>query len=183
MAKFEDAIKYLIDHEVLKKADGSIISFTNDPNDPGGATNWGITLVSLVAAGWDIDHDGDVDVDDVKALTEPKAEEYYRKFWWNRFRFGEIVSQEVANKVFDTAVNMGARFAIKFLQQAVNMLGFSIAVDGGVGLVTLRTVNACDPLEVLRHFREFQKERYLQLIAKNSKLAKYRNGWLKRAMV
>ena len=48
--------------------------FVNDPDDPGGATNLGVTLATARRLGLDKDGDGDVDVADVKRLTPADAE-------------------------------------------------------------------------------------------------------------
>lgn len=43
--------------------------YVNDPGDPGGATNFGVTIHTMRRLGLDLDRDGDVDAFDVRALT------------------------------------------------------------------------------------------------------------------
>ena len=51
--------------EIVRREGG----FVNDPDDPGGATNHGVTLATLRGLKADLTGDGRVDVADVKALT------------------------------------------------------------------------------------------------------------------
>ena len=47
--------------------------FVNDPDDPGGATNFGVTIHTMRSLGLDLDGDGLVGVSDVRALTRDQA--------------------------------------------------------------------------------------------------------------
>ncbi|MCB1366762.1 MAG: peptidoglycan-binding protein, partial [Rhodobacteraceae bacterium] len=58
--------------------------YVNDPNDPGGATNYGVTIHTMRRLGLDLDGDGDVDAADVRALPRARAvaifiEHYYQR--------------------------------------------------------------------------------------------------------
>src|SRR3954463_3182285 len=104
MADFKEAIDILIEHEGSK--------FTNIHGDPGGPTKWGITLRSAQEDNLDVDHDGDVDIDDVKGLTLEQAEDYYKRKWW--LPAYDSMTQLTATKVCDTAINTGRDRAHKF---------------------------------------------------------------------
>jgi len=94
--------------------------FSNDKSDPGGATNYGISLRFLKSAGIDIDGDGDTDLDDILALDEPKSREIYRQYFWNKYHYSRINNEDIAKKIFDMTVNMGASRSHKIAQISVN---------------------------------------------------------------
>ena len=54
-----------IAQEILKAEGG----FVNDPDDPGGPTNYGVTLKALKRLGHDLNQDGRVDIADLKQLS------------------------------------------------------------------------------------------------------------------
>ena len=69
-----------IAQEILKAEGG----FVNDPDDPGGPTNYGVTLKTLKQLGNDLNQDGRVDIADLKQLSSTQAvqifvQEYFYK--------------------------------------------------------------------------------------------------------
>lgn len=165
--------------------------FVNDPDDPGGATNFGISLRWLAQAGeldldgdgladGDIDLDGDVDVDDIRAMTREDAAFFYRSHWWDRHDYGAF-HLTIGTKVFDLSVNMGARQAHKVLQRACRACGHHIADDGILGPITRSTVNGIPPQDLIIALREAAAGFYRSLIAARPALGKYERGWLNRA--
>lgn len=182
MSVFDIAIIPVLDHEG---------GFVNNPNDPGGATNWGVSLRWLKSLGdmdgdgWmdgDLDHDGDVDIDDVRNMTQKEAVRFYFTHFWAKYRYYLIPDQRVATKVFDLTVNMGSRQSHKLLQRATRSLGHHIADDGIIGPITLRTINQCDINVLLAAQRSEAAGFYRMLIAlKPHKRSEYEDGWLRRA--
>ena len=51
----------------------------NDPDNPGGATNFGVTIHTMRRLGLDFDHDGDVDKHDVQMLGRAQAVDLFIK--------------------------------------------------------------------------------------------------------
>lgn len=73
----------------------------NHPRDPGGATNWGITLATLAA------HRGRaVGVEGVRALSRDEARAIYRKKYWQPIR-GDAIPAGIDLATMDPAVNSG----------------------------------------------------------------------------
>lgn len=117
--------------------------FVNDPRDPGGATNFGVSLSEvkrMEAAGtlsgvwrrrFDADHDGVIDEKDVRLWDVALAKDFYREFYWNPVRGSELPAS-IATMLFDSAVNEGVQKAAMHLQKALR-----VQVDGKVGPKTI----------------------------------------------
>ena len=119
--------------------------YVNDPDDPGGATKYGVTLGTLRRLGRDLTGDGVFGVSDVKALTRAQA---VAIFITNYFHAPKIDLLPVALQasVFDMYVNAGAN-AVKVLQRLLTRLGFPCVDDGGIGPQTLRAAQAAEGAE------------------------------------
>ena len=105
--------------------------FSDDPRDPGGATNYGITLATLR------DWSGDPGLGPaaVQNIGMPTVDSIYRADYWNRV-LGDSLPPGVDLSVFDHGVNAGPAASVRLLQQALGFTG--TAVDGAVGPITLR---------------------------------------------
>ena len=112
--------------------------FVDDPDDPGGATKYGVTLNTLRRLGGDVSGDGRVDGADVRRLTEAQAVEIYLDHYFQRPGIGAL-PEAVQASVFDMYVNAGAN-AVKILQRLCSQMGFSCVDDGVIGPQTLRAV-------------------------------------------
>ncbi|MFD1912299.1 holin-associated N-acetylmuramidase [Halodurantibacterium flavum] len=110
--------------------------FVNDPDDPGGATNWGVTVHTMRRLGIDLNRDGKVDAADVRLLSRDQAVEIYMEHYFRRPRIADLAPALHAT-VFDMHVNAGTN-AFRLLQQLFADMGFEIAVDGAVGPQTIR---------------------------------------------
>lgn len=182
MAHFDAAIRFVLAHEG---------GFSDDPVDPGGITNYGISLRFLIKAGdldrdgvldGDIDGDGDVDADDIRAMTKAAAGALYRLHFWDRYGYSQVVAQQIATKIFDTCVNMGPGRAHRIAQTAVNRVGSTLLkVDGAIGPKTIAGINGCFAPLLMGELRSLQWEHYRAIIAGNPPLVKYENGWRRRA--
>lgn len=178
MASFETAIPVILIHEG---------GFVNHPSDPGGATNFGISLRFLAdhPGVGDFDGDGDVDVEDIANMTQEQACEIYRQFWWDKYRYDLINDQTIATKIFDMAVNMGAGRAHRIVQASLNKaFGLKLSVDGIIGNTTRGVLNACtddDEQLLLSTICDEQFAFYQRLVASRPHLSVFINGWKNRA--
>ena len=124
--------------------------FVNDPQDPGGATNLGITIGTLSAY-----RKQPVTVADVRNLTVAEATLIYRNEFWGP---GDKLPAGVDLMYFNAAVNCGPGHAAKFLQHACGA-----AVDGDIGPGTLAKVAAMNVPILIANFATAQKGYYMAL--------------------
>jgi lysozyme family protein len=166
-SRFQYAVNVVLEHE------GGL---SNDKDDKGGITRWGISLRYLELEHIDPNGDGIIDAHDVRGLTKQEAIDIYKAHWWNKYSYNKIKDLRLATKVFDLAVNAGAVRAHKLLQQAIGT-----TVDGLLGPRTIAITNVQQAGEVLAQLRLEAREFYLGLIQAKPIYEKYRNGWLARA--
>lgn len=114
--------------------------FVNDPDDPGGATKYGVTLATLRGLRRDVNRDGRVDGADVKALTREEARRIFIEHYFLRPGLDRLPEVLHAG-TFDMQVNAGAN-AVRILQRLVTRMGFACADDGVVGPKTVAAVAA-----------------------------------------
>ena len=124
-----------IAREILDREGG----YVNDADDPGGATNHGVTIHTLRRLGRDIDGDGDIDAADVRQLTRAAAQDILVEHYFIRPRIAEL-PEEIQASVFDMYVNSG-RNAVRILQRLLNDMRLGVSVDGVIGPQTIR---ACE---------------------------------------
>jgi lysozyme family protein len=112
--------------------------FADDPSDPGGATNFGITARTLA-------HylGRDVTTADIQAMSQSTAMAIYRTTYWNAMCCGEL-PPGVDLSVFDFGVNSGTSTAIKALQGQIG-----VTQDGVIGPVTLGAVAGVAPMTLV----------------------------------
>lgn len=173
MALFSLAIPMILRHEG---------GFVNNSNDPGGATNFGVSLRWLRAQGLlaelaqEEGDPGQSDVMVVRNMTPLEASTFYSTYWWDKYNYTAILPQAVANKIFDMAVNLGAPRAHRMVQRAVGM-----PQDGVLGAKTLAEVNTMSSLTLLVTLQDLQAQFYRQLVFTNPALQPFLQGWLNRA--
>ena len=105
--------------------------FVNDPDDPGSATNHGVTIHTLRRLGLDVNGDGAVDVGDVRALSRSQAVQIFINHYYERPGIAAMPAG-LQSSLFDMYVNAGAN-AVKILQRLLNEMGYGVAVDGVIG--------------------------------------------------
>jgi lysozyme family protein len=110
--------------------------FVNDPADPGGATNHGVTLGTLRRLGIDVNGDDRVDVKDVQRLTEQQARQIFIEHYWRRTGVSAL-PEALQPSVFDMYVNAGGN-AVRVLQRLLTDMGFPCDADGAIGPQTIR---------------------------------------------
>lgn len=96
--------------------------------------------------------------------------------FWDKNKLDYIKSQTIANKLFSSVVNLGNKQAIKIAQKIVE-----VKEDGISGQITVGAINEMDEVDFINLYIIELKKYYDSLIAKNGKLAIFKNGWYNRA--
>ncbi len=110
--------------------------FVNDPADPGGATNHGVTIHTMRRLGIDLTGDGQVDVADVRRLTADQAVDIFITHYFRRPGIAHL-PEVLQASVFDMYVNAGSN-AIRVLQRLLTDMGFPCSADGVIGPQTIK---------------------------------------------
>lgn len=98
----------------------------------------------------------------------------YRELYWDKIKGDSINSQEVANALYDFAVNSGVSRAVKYIQQVLG-----VADDGILGAKTLEAINAQDGKVLCNKLCDKRTYRF-KTIAQKDDNAKFLKGWLNR---
>ncbi len=154
--------------------------YVNDPDDRGGETNWGITIATAKRSGF---------TKPMNLMTRDEAELIYKKLYWDILRLDDVIDRDVCLEMFDSGVNMGPGWPVKFVQRSLNALNNTgkrwkdIVVDGRIGPATVTTLNSAlthkDMKEcILKAMNGLQTARYIDITEAREKNEKYLKGWL-----
>jgi lysozyme family protein len=163
--------------------------YVNDPDDPGGATNYGVTVGTMKALRLDLNKDGRIDAADVRALTRAQAQQIFVEHYFKRPRLAEL-PESVQASVFDMYVNAGTN-AVKILQRLVARMGFAATADGIVGpwtIAAVRDAAASAPDHFADAYGIARRNYYYALADQRPASRKYartkaggKGGWITRA--
>ena len=162
-ADFEKAIEYVTQNEG---------GFVDNPNDPGLATKYGISLHML-----SISRKGAVTINDVLNLSLDEAKQIYKNYFWNPMQL-DLFSHPIATALFDMAVNMGQKRCVELAQLA---MGYASA-DGILGPQTVSKLVVASPEEFLYNFIVEIKKHYVDIVKAKPEEIVFLDGWLKRAI-
>ncbi|MFC6638447.1 peptidoglycan-binding protein [Sulfitobacter sp. JBTF-M27] len=163
--------------------------FVKDPDDPGGATNFGVTIHTMRRLGLDLTGDGRVSVADVRKLSRVQAVDIFIQHYFERPLIGRLPAP-LQPSVFDMYVNAGAN-AVKILQRLLGDMGISVSVDGVLGPQTLGAAGqamAAAPDHLVDAYGIARRNYYFRLADKRVASRKYartraggKGGWITRA--
>jgi uncharacterized protein (TIGR02594 family) len=146
--------------------------WSNDPYDPGGPTNRGITLAVYAAAkGKELtDSNRDALVAELRRLDLATTKRIYAERYWKPSSAAAL-PPSVAIMHFDAAVNHGVGNAARMLQEAVRVM-----IDGEIGPQTLNAVTAMPQAELISRYADIRRARYRSL----PHFWRFGQGWLNR---
>ena len=152
MSNFDKAFDLLIGNEG---------GYVNNPADPGGETNWGITRAVAVDNGY---------TGSIKLMPKETAKQIYKKMYWDKLQCDQL-GFVVAFQLFDAGVNHGNAQAVKFLQRSL-----SVVNDGVIGAKTIAATNLLDDLHIVMLFNAERIEFYAAL----KTFSTFGKGWVRR---
>ena len=160
---FETALAHVLEMEG---------GWTDDPYDPGGPTNLGITLAVYAAHSRRPLDDAmkPALLAELRALTPRRARDIYIARYWTPAHCAALPAG-LAVMHFDAAVNHGVGNAVRFLQSALD-----VDVDGEIGPETLAAVRAIAQSRSLDNYAELRRVRYRAL----PHFWRFGRGWLRR---
>jgi len=120
---FDTAFDRLMGHEG---------GYVNNPRDPGGETNWGVSKRSYPG-------------EDIRAMTRERAKMIFRRDFWDRIN-ADRFHDGVAFQLSDLAYNSGAETAVRLFQRALR-----VSDDGHWGPISQAAANAMsEPDQIMR---------------------------------
>jgi lysozyme family protein len=163
--------------------------FVDDPDDPGGATKYGVTIHTMRRLRLDLTGDGAVSVADVRALSRAQAVDIFIRHYFERPRIAEMPAALQAS-LFDMYVNAGGN-AVKILHRMLRDMGYAVAVDGAIGPQTLAAAQdaaTSDPMALRDAYGVARRNYYFQIADRRVASRKYartragdKGGWIRRA--
>ncbi|MCD4681125.1 MAG: hypothetical protein K8S00_12140 [Bacteroidales bacterium] len=154
MQRFEKSVEIILSHEG---------GYINDPKDPGGETNFGISKRAFPNL-------------DIKNLTKEQAKAIYYEKYWKPIQLDKFSDELLALHVFDFGVNAGVSRAVKLLQNFLD-----IKADGIIGPISIREINTYPMPGRLRNFYIDARKDFYKIIVKNRPTSRrFLKGWINR---
>lgn len=174
--------------------------YSKHPSDKGGETYRGVARTYFPNwSGWPI-------IDRLKrssrfpdnlkgnARLNTAVRDFYLRYFWNPIKGDQIRDQAVAIELFDSAVNMGTRRSVRFLQQALNLLNRNqkdyrdLITDGYCGPQTLNTLHTLlrrdrGNRNLLKMMNVLQGCHYTRIMENNPGQEVFARGWMKRVEI
>ncbi len=146
--------------------------YSNDPYDPGGPTNKGITLAEFAKwRGVTVDATSRARlIAALKDIADDTVSDIYRARYWQPASCA-LLPAAVAVMHFDAAVNHGVGGATRMLQAAL-----AVAADGEIGPLTLQAARAQPARTIIERYAELRRVRYRAL----PHFWRFGRGWLRR---
>ena len=188
MADFKQAYDITMGHEG---------GYVNDPHDIGGETYKGVARKYHPNwKGWKI-------IDDARSFItsfpdrleasdplQQYVQDLYQQLYWDIFQGDGMGNQNIANQLFDIAVNMGPHRAVKFLQSGLNILNRNqqiysdIVADGRFGTATslalVQYLTHDSPNYLLKIIIILRGMHYINYMRKSPIQERFARGWLNR---
>ncbi len=161
--QFDSALRHVLDMEG---------GWSDDPHDPGGPTNKGITLaVYARERGMEVTPDNFAVLKSaLRTIPDTLVRDIYRRSYWLPARCPDL-NPALALMHFDAAVNHGVSAATRCLQEALD-----VGIDGEIGPITLAAARKAPPRRTVTRYADIRRRRYRAL----PHFWRFGRGWLRR---
>jgi lysozyme family protein len=139
--------------------------YVNDPRDPGGRTNLGVTQRA-----WEAYVKEPVTEEFMRKLTPDQVKPFYKAMYWDKIK-GDELPAGIDYAAYDLAVNSGVGRAAKYLQEIAG-----VPADGIIGPKSLEAIQACDPEQTVDAICDMR----LSFLQKLPTFGTFGKGWSRR---
>jgi lysozyme family protein len=153
--------------------------YSDNPDDPGGKTRYGITEAVARRHGYH---------GDMRSLPLDRAQTIYYIDYWKVNNLDRVasVNYAIAHECFEAGVNCGANRSAQWLQRSINViLNAKLKIDGQIGANTLRAITGqkADVYDAIyRACNVYQGQYYITLAESNDRFRTFIKGWLNHRM-
>jgi len=146
-----------------------LTGWSNDPDDPGGATMIDVTIAAYATyrRKRNLPHPSDKDLHDI---SYDEWRDILKIMYWDRWRADEIHSQGLANILVDWIWASGTAS----IRKAQTIIG--VKADGIAGSKTIYAINSSDARNLFKRIHTARENHYRHCRG----AWKYINGWLRR---
>jgi len=160
---------------IIKDFEGG---YSDDAKDPGGATNFGITLATLKA--W---RNRPTNKSDVANLSYSEAKDIYFDRYWQALSCGSMPGP-LALVVYNVGIHAGVGTSSRYLQRSLCASGLTVEVDGGIGGETLGAVSkAAASGAVLSEIIDDMIDLYESKLRSHPDFEHFKKGFLQRVQI
>jgi lysozyme family protein len=153
---FDKCFELVLEHEG---------GYVNDPRDPGGRTNMGVTQRA-----WETYLNRSVTETEMRTLTPNIIKPFYRAMYWDKLK-GDQLPAGIDYAAFDLAVNSGVRKAARYLQQIAGVFD-----DGIIGPKSLEAIQSCDTQQTVDALCDMR----LDFLKRLPTFTTFGKGWSRR---
>lgn len=150
--------------------------YVDDPTDPGGETNKGITMATFQRCAHEL-LGIEPTSQNLRGLTDAQAGIIYRSLYWDRMNGDNFQLQELADIICDFYVNSGTHATV-LLQPILNGMGAHLVEDGNIGPASIKALDDLDHAVVYRQYKQGRINYYQSL---GQRFPQFLQGWLNRA--
>ena len=140
-------------------------NYVNDPHDPGGRTNMGVTQRA-----WENYLNRSVTEIEMRGLTSEMVKPFYKLNYWDKIK-GDQLPAGVDYAAFDLAVNSGTSRAARYLQQIAGTFP-----DGVIGPKSIEAIKSCNPEQIVDAICDMR----LDFLKRLPTFVTFGKGWSRR---